>query len=141
MLDDNIFFLSLQVLRGVKYDELPEETRISFQHQFEALVCLDYIIRNTDRGMDNWLIQYVLSALWTHVLLRHRGGVRKPQGLRRALLARRVFRSDIGHIAEGGHLNFRRYTDPGDGGAPTMKVAAIDNGLAFPWKHPDDWRA
>lgn len=24
---------------------------------------------------------------------------------------------------------------------PEVKVAAIDNGLAFPFKHPDSWRA
>lgn len=24
---------------------------------------------------------------------------------------------------------------------PTVKIAAIDNGLAFPFKHPDEWRA
>lgn len=29
-----------------------------FQLQFEKLVVLDYIIRNTDRGNDNWLIKY-----------------------------------------------------------------------------------
>lgn len=29
-----------------------------FQFQFECLVVLDYIIRNTDRGNDNWLIRY-----------------------------------------------------------------------------------
>jgi phosphatidylinositol 4-kinase type 2 len=29
-----------------------------FQLQFERLVCLDYMIRNTDRGNDNWLIRY-----------------------------------------------------------------------------------
>lgn len=23
---------------------------------------------------------------------------------------------------------------------PSIKVAAIDNGLAFPFKHPDEWR-
>ena len=28
------------------------------QLQFERLVVLDYIIRNTDRGNDNWLIKY-----------------------------------------------------------------------------------
>ncbi len=28
------------------------------QLQFERLVVLDYIIRNTDRGKDNWLIHY-----------------------------------------------------------------------------------
>lgn len=30
----------------------------NFQLQFERLVVLDYIIRNTDRGNDNWLIKY-----------------------------------------------------------------------------------
>ena len=29
-----------------------------FQLQFERLVILDYIIRNTDRGNDNWLVKY-----------------------------------------------------------------------------------
>lgn len=24
---------------------------------------------------------------------------------------------------------------------PDIKIAAIDNGLAFPFKHPDSWRA
>ena len=24
---------------------------------------------------------------------------------------------------------------------PEISVAAIDNGLAFPFKHPDEWRA
>lgn len=33
-----------------------------FQLQFERLVVLDYIIRNTDRGNDNWLIKYVKPA-------------------------------------------------------------------------------
>ncbi len=28
------------------------------QFKFERLVALDYIIRNTDRGNDNWLIKY-----------------------------------------------------------------------------------
>ena len=26
-------------------------------------------------------------------------------------------------------------------GQPRVKVAAIDHGLAFPYKHPDEWRA
>jgi len=61
---------------------------------------LDYIIRNTDRGNDNWLIQYD----------KGRSG------------------------SEDG--------ESPDPGTPTpISVAAIDNGLAFPIKHPDSWRA
>ncbi|KAJ3106605.1 phosphatidyl inositol kinase [Phlyctochytrium planicorne] len=34
-----------------------ERTQREFQWGFERLVILDYLIRNTDRGMDNWMIQ------------------------------------------------------------------------------------
>nr|XP_027204047.1 phosphatidylinositol 4-kinase type 2-beta-like [Dermatophagoides pteronyssinus] len=61
-----------------------------FQLEFEKLVVLDYIIRNTDRGNDNWLVKQEYN--------------------------------------DDGELNF-------------IKIAAIDNGLAFPFKHPDEWRA
>jgi len=37
---------------------LGEDEAKHFQLQFERLVVLDYIIRNTDRGNDNWLIKY-----------------------------------------------------------------------------------
>ena len=51
---------------------------------------LDYIIRNTDRGNDNWLINYKKAK---------------------------------------------------EDSPASLQVAAIDNGLAFPIKHPDSWRA
>ena len=37
---------------------LPQHLERSLQLQFERLVVLDYIIRNTDRGNDNWLMKY-----------------------------------------------------------------------------------
>ena len=39
-------------------EPLPDSTRRTFQLKFERLVVLDYIIRNTDRGNDNWLVKY-----------------------------------------------------------------------------------
>ncbi len=27
-----------------------------------------------------------------------------------------------------------------EGAAGSIKIAAIDNGLSFPFKHPDEWR-
>merc|ERR1712029_909785 len=65
------------------------------------------IIRNTDRGNDNWLIKYV----------------RPP--------AREARESDI---EENASLDEQETL-------PELDVAAIDNGLAFPFKHPDSWRA
>lgn len=62
----------------------------SFIHQFQRLIILDFVIRNTDRNTDNWLIK----VDDTH------GG---PEGT-------------------------------------IVTVRAIDNGLAFPIKHPDGAR-
>lgn len=45
-------------LRRFEADTLPQTIAQKFQMQFERLVVLDYIIRNTDRGNDNWLIKY-----------------------------------------------------------------------------------
>lgn len=45
-------------LRRFEQEPLPPKLNHSFQLQFERLVVLDYIIRNTDRGNDNWLIKY-----------------------------------------------------------------------------------
>lgn len=84
-------------LRRFEGSPLEPETARDFQLQFERLVVLDYIIRNTDRGNDNWLIQF-----------------NKPPSP---------------PDEEGGRE------------APPINVAAIDNGLAFPIKHPDSWRA
>lgn len=83
-------------LRKFESEPLPEELQSAFQLQFERLVVLDYIIRNTDRGNDNWLIKCVRPE-------------KEPQTW-----------------------------SPKQ---PEIKIAAIDNGLAFPFKHPDSWRA
>lgn len=60
-----------------------------FRLQLERLMILDYVMRNTDRGPDNWMVNVSQS----------------------------------------------------DDGSWRIKLAAIDNGLAFPWKHPDEWRS
>ena len=45
-------------LRRFETEPLSPKLQTEFQTQFERLVVLDYIIRNTDRGNDNWLIKY-----------------------------------------------------------------------------------
>uniref|UniRef100_A0A667WHE4 Phosphatidylinositol 4-kinase type 2 n=1 Tax=Myripristis murdjan TaxID=586833 RepID=A0A667WHE4_9TELE len=69
-------------LRRFEAEPLPENIRKQLQSQFERLVVLDYVIRNT--GETEW---------------------------------------------------------PENSPNSCMKIAAIDNGLAFPFKHPDEWRA
>ncbi|ESO03605.1 hypothetical protein HELRODRAFT_79999 [Helobdella robusta] len=87
-------------LRKFEAEPLPANELKSFQLQFEKLVVLDYVIRNTDRGNTNWLIKYE----------------KEPS-------------SNIN--------NSNNSVEP----KPKILIAAIDNGLSFPFKHPDEWRA
>jgi len=73
------------------------------QREFEKLVVLDYVIRNTDRGNDNWLIKYERPA--------------------------------VSEVQDRGDEDWSMVEEP------KISIAAIDNGLAFPFKHPDEWRA
>lgn len=45
-------------LEEFKSNVLPPHLEKTLQLEFERLVVLDYIIRNTDRGNDNWLLRY-----------------------------------------------------------------------------------
>ncbi|XP_038608291.1 phosphatidylinositol 4-kinase type 2-beta isoform X1 [Tachyglossus aculeatus] len=90
-------------LRKFEADPLPENTRKQLQSQFERLVVLDYITRNTDRGNDNWLVRYEKQSDGSHFSDKDEEWMGSKESL--------------------------------------IKIAAIDNGLAFPFKHPDEWRA
>lgn len=90
-------------LRRLEDSPLSDECQREFQQQFERLVVLDYIIRNTDRNNDNWLVKQN----------------KEPQ----ANLATQPIQA----------FSPKKQ--------PMVKIAAIDNGLAFPFKHPDEWRA
>ncbi|XP_073441370.1 phosphatidylinositol 4-kinase type 2-beta isoform X2 [Dendrobates tinctorius] len=95
-------------LRRFETEPLPENIRKQLQSQFERLVILDYVIRNTDRGNDNWLIRYESQEDFIE-------GSEK---------------SSDGPVPKD-------WTEK----EPIIQIAAIDNGLAFPFKHPDEWRA
>ncbi|XP_044537690.1 phosphatidylinositol 4-kinase type 2-beta [Gracilinanus agilis] len=90
-------------LRKFEADPLPENIRKQLQSQFERLVALDYITRNTDRGNDNWLVRYEKQS--------------------------------------DGSESSSKETEWTTNKESLIKIAAIDNGLAFPFKHPDEWRA
>ncbi|KAF3937265.1 hypothetical protein ABW19_dt0200046 [Dactylella cylindrospora] len=124
-----------------------DSLRQSFREELEKLILLDYLMRNTDRGADNWMVK-----------------IDRESG--RASIASSPMRlpmdggSDIngqnlGPLDDDGHLktpspgykshkpmslNSRSGT-PLSGGTETVSIGAIDNSLAFPWKHPDQWRS
>ncbi|XP_054262513.1 phosphatidylinositol 4-kinase type 2-alpha isoform X1 [Macrosteles quadrilineatus] len=101
-------------LRQMELEPLSPYLQEQFRLQFERLVILDYIIRNTDRGNDNWLIKYTLPNIST---------------------------SPVPPPPYTGDTEMQDATDWNVVERPEVKIAAIDNGLAFPFKHPDSWRA
>lgn len=75
-----------------------------FRQELEKLVILDYIMRNTDRGSDNWMIKID----WETIEIEEYIDGRKEKYTKRM---------------------------------PKLKIGAIDSGLSWPWKHPDEWRS
>ncbi|KAK9890504.1 hypothetical protein WA026_010582 [Henosepilachna vigintioctopunctata] len=100
-------------LRRFEQEALQPKLAQKFQLQFERLVVLDYIIRNTDRGNDNWLIKYDNPTL--------------VNGNCTNTVSAQV------ELIDTTEWNLVQM--------PEITIAAIDNGLAFPYKHPDSWRA
>ncbi|XP_055387595.1 phosphatidylinositol 4-kinase type 2-alpha [Condylostylus longicornis] len=130
-------------LRRFENDPLNPQLAKSFQLQFERLVVLDYIIRNTDRGNDNWLIKYDAPKQ-----VQPSSRLKKDSKIH--LQSNSVIvdvNQQPGTSREKEPSEEEQMEDdesPVDWAVikmPEIKIAAIDNGLAFPFKHPDSWRA
>jgi phosphatidylinositol 4-kinase type 2 len=90
------------------WSSLAPELKVAFQREFERMVILDFIIRNTDRSTDNWMIYIGWPLL---------------------------------DGSDEENLEWCLVPESTKGRRPVVKIAAIDNGLAFPFKHPDNIRA
>lgn len=162
-------------LRRFENEALPPRLSKSFQLQFERLVVLDYIIRNTDRGNDNWLIKYdqpkimdegAMKALAANSTTPHitiapnnhqiisldsptsesQSTPSPPAAHSSPAEAARQLAQDSPNSNNASQENEQQkklddHTDWNIVQLPEIKIAAIDNGLAFPFKHPDSWRA
>ncbi|KAM7362931.1 phosphatidylinositol 4-kinase II alpha [Cochliomyia hominivorax] len=175
-------------LRRFEQEPLSPALAKSFQVQFERLVVLDYIIRNTDRGNDNWLIKYsqpkitkkvngtggkslassqnelktenIINTSDNNISLeqtQNNNIVNLNDNKNEKLIDVAISVASSGSLAESsssstgssiGETNANTtagdITKPNDWNmvdAPQIRIAAIDNGLAFPFKHPDSWRA
>jgi phosphatidylinositol 4-kinase type 2 len=110
----------------------------SFREQLEKLVILDYIMRNTDRGLDNWMI-------------------RIDQKTQKATIVAEPPQMDVDIDSDDSPTEYTKHSMPADpyrrqepmratsGSAtpmphapsPSVSLGAIDNSLSWPWKHPD----
>ncbi|KAI9760389.1 MAG: hypothetical protein M4579_001685 [Chaenotheca gracillima] len=128
-----------------------ETLQESFREELEKLVILDYIMRNTDRGLDNWMIKIDTRREQVSI-------VADPPKMNSS--------TDIGDppprpVSVSGEHSRTSSTPPGNpyklqepmqavsrsatpvngAGNPSISIGAIDNSLSWPWKHPDAWRS
>ncbi|MBW0552517.1 hypothetical protein O181_092232, partial [Austropuccinia psidii MF-1] len=93
-----------------------------FREEMEKLVILDYLMRNTDRGLDNFMIK-VCNASSCQI-----------QSSRQASNSTASTSTSIDKESSSHRQDDYRYR-------PHCHVAAIDNSLAFPHHHPNGWRS
>ncbi|KAF2846658.1 hypothetical protein T440DRAFT_521634 [Plenodomus tracheiphilus IPT5] len=127
-----------------------ESLQQSFREQLEKLVILDYIMRNTDRGLDNWMIRIDQTTQEATIIAEppklngdvgdEGGDEHQPSDYTRKSMEE----SDPYGRREPMTTHSRSNTpmQRGQRGpAPTVSIGAIDNSLSWPWKHPDAWRS
>ncbi|KAL9114438.1 MAG: hypothetical protein Q9227_001519 [Pyrenula ochraceoflavens] len=122
----------------------------SFREELEKLVILDYIMRNTDRGLDNWMIKVDWHTEEVSI-------VAEPPKMNSTIVETDddpgprpvpVHRSDS-RPKSSEHEAYKRQeamsaasrsgtpSNADAGRTPSIGIGAIDNSLSWPWKHPD----
>ena len=119
----------------VRHEFWSDELQQSFREQLEKLVILDYIMRNTDRGTDNWMIRIDRETQKAEIVIKPPKRESSQDG--------RLSPNEANGRPEEYH---RRNESMSAAPTPNESVAiphlgAIDNSLSWPWKHPDAWRS
>ena len=111
----------------------------SFREQLEKLVILDYIMRNTDRGLDNWMIKIDQKTQEATIVAEppklndEEDGEDAPSQYTRQSMSE----LDPYGRREPMRASSRSNTPMPSGPVPEITLGAIDNSLSWPWKHPD----
>ena len=118
----------------------------AFREELEKLVILDYIMRNTDRGLDNWMIKIDWHSEEVSIVAEvpkddrstastspqpQQTSVRPPRPTSNTSRPYRRYEAMATDSRSGTPLN-----QP-DEKPPAISLGAIDNSLSWPWKHPD----
>ncbi|OAA54047.1 Phosphatidylinositol 3-/4-kinase, catalytic [Cordyceps fumosorosea ARSEF 2679] len=125
-----------------------EDFKQSFREELEKLVILDYIMRNTDRGLDNWMVKVDRESgavsIATEPMHLNMDAVESESS--DADRPRPVNAADMPSMASTASYPYKRQrpmhasSSRGEKSAQ-MVLGAIDNSLSWPWKHPDAWRS
>ena len=122
-----------------------EALQQSFREELEKLVVLDYIMRNTDRGLDNWMIKVDWQSQEVSIVSeppRMNGHTDKQETLAVpkgddsiSNIQSYPYRRQESMVATSRSGTPSNASDSGKG--PSISIGAIDNSLSWPWKHPD----
>ncbi|KAK2789974.1 phosphatidyl inositol kinase [Onygenales sp. PD_12] len=131
-----------------------ENLKQAFREELEKLVILDYIMRNTDRGLDNWMIKIDWHTEEVSIVseppkmngTNHIGdddeNMPPPQPV--SASSERLGSDIHPYRRQEGMVAVSRTGTPSntpDLPQATISIGAIDNSLSWPWKHPDAWRS
>ncbi|KAJ3845446.1 phosphatidylinositol 3 and 4-kinase-domain-containing protein [Lentinula raphanica] len=106
----------------------------SFREELEKWI--DYLMLNTDRGADNYMIKYCEGEVEKQLI-----DVAPSRSTREMPPMSELRRSDSPHLT----ANMKRNPSLSETGdyirQPHIHIAAIDNSLSFPHEHPQGWRS
>lgn len=116
----------------------------SFREELEKLVILDYIMRNTDRGLDNWMVRVDEEKQEVSIVSEPpKMNGQTEAGDTPAVPVKAntgVSRQKSPYKRQEGMSTTGGLGTPGgseNGTSQSISLGAIDNSLSWPWKHPD----
>ncbi|KAF5317154.1 hypothetical protein D9611_003908 [Ephemerocybe angulata] len=118
----------------------------SFRDELEKLVILDYLMLNTDRGADNYMIKYcegeheklvdVAPSRSVRLQMPAMSELRRSEPTATSQMTASASTSSTPPLptrTTTPHTDYKR--------RPHIHIAAIDNSLSFPHEHPQGWRS
>lgn len=124
-----------------------EQLKQSFREELEKLVILDYIMRNTDRGLDNWMVKVdwetnTVSLASDPIQINMEPVTEEDE---EGVNVRPIDASEMPPQPTRASYPYKRQkpmkaSSPRSKTEPNIAIGAIDNSLSWPWKHPDAWR-
>ncbi|KAI0645541.1 phosphatidylinositol 3 and 4-kinase-domain-containing protein [Trametes meyenii] len=143
--DDRIMYDASEDRSGQPFHWTPA-LQDSFREELEKLVILDYLMLNTDRGADNYMIKYCEGDHSKSLVDVAPSRLSRPEMPMMTEL-RRTETNGSGQTVTPGTSTPPAYSQPYTGSQvpytkqPHIHIAAIDNSLSFPHEHPKGWRS
>ncbi|KII92400.1 hypothetical protein PLICRDRAFT_172497 [Plicaturopsis crispa FD-325 SS-3] len=124
----------------------------SFREELEKLVILDYLMLNTDRGADNYMIKYceadhdkqlvdVAPSRSARLEMPLMSELRRSEPMLGPGQSPGMSTPSTSQMSSGPSRPGTPQTNSNYTRHPHIHIAAIDNSLSFPHEHPKGWRS